>query len=293
VLVKPLDLQEMPMSASQRSAFRLLHEKDCFVIPNPWDVGSARFLQHLGFKAVATTSSGHAWTLGRPDNAVALTKMLQHFAELSSAVDVPVSGDFEDGYAAEPEGVAANVTAAVQTGLCGLSIEDSTGHANAPLYDLPFAVERVRAAHQAINGSAPEVILTARAENFLVGKPDLSMTIDRLEAYALAGADCLYAPGLRTKDEIAAVVKAVAPKPVNVLIGAPGLSVAELRDLGVRRVSVGGAFARAAWGEFMRVAQEVAQQGTFESLTKAVSFAELNGFFIRDLKDRGKTGRAN
>jgi methylisocitrate lyase len=279
------------MSASQRSAFRLLHGKDCFVIPNPWDVGSARLLQHLGFKALATTSSGRAWTLGRPDNAVSLSDMLQHFKELSSAVEVPVSGDFEDGYAAEPEGVAANVTAAVQTGLCGLSIEDSTGQTSEPLYDLRFAVERVRAARQAIDSSAPDVILTARAECFLVGKPDLSLTIRRLEAYAVAGADCLYAPGLRTKDEISAVVKAVAPKPVNVLVGGPGLTVAELRDLGVRRVSVGGAFARAAWGEFMRVAQEVAQQGTFESLTKAVSFAELNGFFDRDLKERGEALR--
>jgi methylisocitrate lyase len=279
------------MSASQRSTFRRLHEKGCFVIPNPWDVGSARFLQHVGFKALATTSSGRAWTLGRPDNAVPLIEMLQHFRELSSAVDVPVNGDFEDGYAAEPEGVAANVKAAVQTGLCGLSIEDSTGRDSEPLYDLPMAIERVRAARQAIDSSAPDVMLTARAECFLVGKPDLSMTIRRLEAYAQAGADCLYAPGLRTKEDISAVVKAVAPKPVNVLVGAPGLTVAELKDLGVRRVSVGGAFARSAWGEFMRVAKEVAEQGTFESLTKAVPFAELNGFFARDLKDRRETGR--
>ncbi len=273
--------------ADRRRVFRALHESGCFVIPNPWDAGSARYLQHLGFKALATTSSGCAWAMGLPDNAVGLEAMLAHLGAVVPATQLPVNADFENGYADEPAGVAANVARAVETGVAGLSIEDSTGRSDRPLYDLPLAVERIKAARQAIDRSKSGVLLTARAECFLVGHPDpLNESLRRLQAYAAAGADCLYAPGVKTPEQIAAVVKAVAPKPVNVLTVVPDMQVTKYAALGVRRISVGGALARAAWGEFMRVATEIAQDGSFAGFARAVPFAELNGFFAGEAKKR-------
>jgi 2-methylisocitrate lyase-like PEP mutase family enzyme len=271
-------------TAEKRAQFRRLHQSGCFVIPNPWDVGSARYLQSLGFKALATTSSGHAWSTGRPDNAVSVDEVVAHLAAMAAAVDVPVNADFEGGYARDPEGVAANVAKAVASGIAGLSIEDSTDDKAAPLYELPVAVARIRAARAAIDRVDPQVMLVGRAECFLVGRPDLAETIARLTAYAAAGADCLYAPGLRTRDEISAVVKAVAPKPVNVLVGAPTFTQSELAELGVRRISVGGALARTAWGEFMRAAKDIAATGTFGTFKNAAPFPEINGFFAEDLR---------
>ena len=227
--------------------FRELHASGCFVIPNPWDAGSARVLAQLGFVALATTSSGFAWSLGRRDNQVSLDEALEHFRTVSASVDVPVSGDFEGGFAVVPEKVARHVRLAARTGLAGLSIEDSTGDATAPLFDFALSVERVRAARSALDAEGAGVLLTARSEGFIVGRPDLAETLRRLTAYAEAGADCLYAPGLRSRDDIAAVVRAVAPKPVNVLVGSDFTTVTELASLGVRRISVGGALARAAW----------------------------------------------
>lgn len=274
-------------TTDKRRIFRELHRSGCFAIPNPYDVGTARYLQHLKFKALATTSSGAAWSLGLPDTAVGLDRMLDHLAAIATAADVPVNADFEGGYAIEPEKVAANVTRAVATGVSGLSIEDSTGAADAPLFELPLAVARIRAARQAIDAAQSGVVLTGRAECFLVGRPDLEETIQRLVAYAEAGADCLYAPGLRTAEDISAVVKAVAPKPVNVLMGAPLFTLSQLADLGVRRVSVGGALARVAWGEFVRVAKEIAEHGSFGGFSSGMPFADINGFFAADMKERG------
>jgi methylisocitrate lyase len=259
--------------------FRQLHESGCFVIPNPWDLGSARWLERLGFAALATTSSGFAWTRGRPDNQVSLDEALAHFRAVADAVDLPVNADFEGGFAVEPAGVAANVAAASQVGIAGLSIEDSTGDPARPLYEMDLAVERIRAARRALDDSATGILLTGRSEGFLVGRPDLAETIRRLVAYAEAGADCLYAPGLRAKDDIAAVVRAVAPKPVNVLVSSPFATVAELAELGVRRISVGGALARAAWTGFFQAATEIAQHGTFTALGQAIPFADVNGVF--------------
>lgn len=261
--------------------FRRLHQSGCFVIPNPWDAGSARLLEQLGFPALATTSSGFAWTLGRPDNQVSLEEALAHFRALSRAVDVPINGDFEGGFAVAPEGVAANVLAASKTGIAGLSIEDSTGDAENPLFDFALSVERIAAARKAIDESGTGVLLTARAEGFLVGRPDLAETIRRLSSYAAAGADCLYAPGLRNIADIKAVVSAVAPVPVNVLAGSDFTTVAELAAIGVRRISVGGALARAAWSGFLTAAKEVAEKGTFSSLARAIPFAEINSAFAR------------
>ena len=276
-------------TASKRAHFRRLHESGCFVIPNPWDVGSARYLQHLGFKALATTSSGAAWTRGLPDNALGLEAMLGHIGEIASACDIPVNADFEGGYADEPAGVAANVRRAIQTGISGLSIEDSTGNKDRPLYEFAAAVERIKAARAAIDQSGSGVVLTARAECFLVGHPDpLKESLRRLEAYAGAGADCLYAPGPKSREHIQAIVKAVAPKPVNLLVGSPGLHVAEIRDLGVRRISVGGALARSAWTGFIRMAKEIAEQGSFGGFADIVPFAEFDGFCAADAKKRGK-----
>jgi 2-methylisocitrate lyase-like PEP mutase family enzyme len=255
--------------------FRELHAAGCFVIPNPWDVGSARLLEGLGFAALATTSSGYAWSTGRRDNHITLDDALAHFRAISDAVAIPVNGDFEGGFAVAPEDVAVNVAKAAATGVAGLSIEDSTLDGGEPLFDFALAVERVRAAREA----APEVVLTGRCESYLVGRPDLDETIRRLRAYADAGADCLYAPGLRTLDEIKAVVDAVAPKPVNVLVGGDFTTVAELASLGVRRISVGGALARAAWGGFLAAATEIAETGTFTGLTKGIPFADLNAKF--------------
>jgi methylisocitrate lyase len=269
----------MTTQADRIAAFRRLHEAGCFVIPNPWDVGSARTLARLGFRALATTSSGFAWTLGRSDNSVTLDEVLTHLRAIVGHVDVPVNADFEGGFAIEPEGVAANVSGAVATGIAGLSIEDSTGDAGAPLFDLGLAVERIAAARAAIDASGTGVLLTGRSEGFIVGRPDLHETIRRLIAYAEAGADCLYPPGIRTGSDISAVVRAVAPRPVNILVGSDFATVAELAALGVRRISVGGALARAAWGGFLRAATEIAEHGTFASLNDAVPFAELDGSF--------------
>jgi methylisocitrate lyase len=266
-------------TADKRATFRKLHESGCFVLPNPFDAGSAKALAHLGFKAVASTSAGFAWTIGKPDNRVTLEEVLDHLTALSAAVDIPVNADFEGGFAHEPEGVAANVTRAVATGLAGLSIEDSTGDPAAPLYGRDQAIARIAAARGAIDAAGGEVLLTGRCEAYLWGQPDLALVIDRLTAYAAAGADCLYAPGIKTRDEIAAVVQAVAPKPVNLLIGASGLSLTQAEDLGVRRISVGGSLARVAWAGFMRAAKEMAEQGTFAELAGGYPGGELNKMF--------------
>lgn len=270
----------MPASVSEKRAeFRRLHESGCFVIPNPWDVGSARLLQHLGFKALASTSSGYAWSTGRPDNHVSCDDVVAHLTMLCAATDLPLNADFEGGFADAPDQVAANVTRGIATGVAGLSIEDSTGKKDAPLYETALAVERIAASRAAIDASGEDVLLVGRCEGFLVGKPDLPWVIDRLVAYADAGADCLYAPGIRTKEEISAVVKAVHPKPVNLLIGAPGLTLAEAADLGVRRISVGGAMARVGWGAVMRSAREIAETGSFASFAHAASGGEMNKLF--------------
>ena len=248
-------------------------------MPNPWDLGSAKMLVRLGFPAVATTSAGFAWSAGRPDYGVTLEQVLDHLRAMADAVDVPVNADFEGGFATAPEAVLANVAAATATGVAGLSIEDSTGDAAHPLFELALAVERIQAARRAIDDRGTGILLTGRSEGFIVGRPDLAETIRRLTAYAAAGADCLYAPGLRAGADIAAVVKAVAPKPVNVLVGSDFTTVAELAALGVRRISVGGALARAAWTGFLQAAREIAQQGTFTGLARALPFAEVNGSF--------------
>jgi len=261
--------------------FRRLHESGCFVIPNPWDLGSARILQGLGFKALATTSAGFAWSQGHADNAVTVDMVLDHLRAISAAVEIPVNADFEGGFAVAPEGVAVNVSAAVQTGIAGVSIEDSTGDAADPLFEFGLSVERIHAARRAIDASGTGVLLTARSEGFIVGRPDLDETLRRLSAYAEAGAECLYAPGIRTTEQITAVVKAVAPKPVNVLVGTDFATVSQLAGLGVRRISVGGALARTAWAGFLAAAKEIATDGTFKGLAAAVPFAEINGAFTR------------
>ncbi len=259
--------------------FRQLHQAGCFVIPNPWDLGSARLLVQLGFPALATTSSGFAWSLGRPDNHVSLAEALVHLRAIAEGVGVPVNADFEGGFATDPSEVAANVAAATGTGIAGLSIEDSTGEAARPLFEFDLAVERIRAARRAIDASATGILLTGRSEGFLVGRPDLGETIRRLTAYADAGADCLYAPGIRSQADIKAVVTAIAPKPVNVLVGSDFTTVAELAELGVRRISVGGALASAAWTGFLDAAKEIAGAGTFARLGRAIPFAEINGLW--------------
>jgi methylisocitrate lyase len=245
------------------AVFRRLHSADTFVMPNPWDVGSARALEQLGFTALATTSAGFAWTAGRADNDVTLDMALEHLRAMAAAVGVPLNADFEGGYAVEPEQVSANVKQSASTGIAGLSIEDSTGEADNPLHDLTLAVERIQAARQAIDESGTGIVLTGRSEGFVVGRPDLDETIRRLTSYAEAGADCLYAPGIQTTDDIAAIVDAVSPKPVNLLINAPFITVADAAELGVRRISVGGTLARTAWGGFLDAAQEIAHAGTF------------------------------
>lgn len=265
--------------AGRRRVFRELHAAGCFVIPNPWDVGSARLLARLGFRALATTSSGFAWSLGRRDHHLSLEEALAHMNAVVRAVDLPVSADFEGGFAVEPAGVAANVAAAAETGIAGISVEDSTKDAEHPLFDFTLAVERVQAARRAIDESGSGLVLTARSEGFIVGRPDLGETTRRLAAYAEAGADCLYAPGIRTRVEVAAVVGAVAPKPVNVLAGGDFATVAELTQLGVRRISVGGALARAAWTGFLEAAREIADRGSFAGLGRAVPSADINGLF--------------
>jgi methylisocitrate lyase len=269
----------MPTISEKRAAFRKMHETGCFVLPNPWDVGSARALQHLGFKAIASTSAGFAWSIGKADNRVTLDDICEHLAALCEAVDLPVNADFEGGFAHEPERVAANVARGVKTGVAGLSIEDSTGDTAKPLYERAQAIARIKAARAAIDADNSGVLLVGRCEGFLVGQPDLNMVIDRLQAYAEAGADCVYAPGIRSKEQISAVVKAVYPKPFNLLLGWPGLSVSEAADLGVRRISVGGSLARTAWGGFIRAAREIAEHGTFTELGNGYPGAELNKMF--------------
>lgn len=260
--------------------FRQLHESGCFVIPNPWDLGSARVLAQLGFRALATTSCGFAWSIAKPDHGVSLDEMLVHLRAISEGVAVPVNADFERGFATAPEEVAANVAAAAATGIAGLSIEDSSGDPSNPLFDFTLAVERMHAARRAIDQSGTGVLLTGRSEGFLVGRPDLDETIRRLTAYAEAGADCLYAPALRTVDDITAVVRAVAPKPVNVLVANDFTTVAELAGIGVRRISVGGALARAAWTGFLQAATEIAGHGTFTHLSRAMPHPEVNRSFL-------------
>ena len=266
--------------SERRRAFKRLHESGCFVIPNPWDIGSAKYLQSLGFPALATTSSGAAWRHGKADGQMSVEEVLVHLREIVGATHLPVNADFEGGYASDTAGVARNVRLAVATGVAGLSIEDSTGNADAPVRDIAESVERIRAARAAIDEAGGETLLVGRAENFLVGRPDLDDTIRRLQAYAQAGADCLYAPAIRTPEQIAAVVKAVAPKPVNLLVGAAAqLSVHDIAALGVRRISVGGALARTAWGGFMKAAQQIATEGRFDGFRDAASGTELNKLF--------------
>lgn len=276
-----------PGIADKRLAFRRLHETGCFVIPNPWDLGSARWLQGLGFKALATTSSGFAWSRGHPDNGVTREMVLAHLHEIVEATDLPVNADFESGFAHDAAGVGESVRLAVGTGVAGLSIEDSTGDAATPLYPVEQAVERLRAARRAIDAAGGDVLLVGRAECFLVGRPDLAETIARLQAYAQAGADCLYAPGIRSREQIAAVVAAVAPKPVNLLIGSTSdWTVEAVAALGVRRISVGGALARAGWGGFLRAAKQLAGEGRFDGFDGAASGNELDSFFTTDLARR-------
>lgn len=272
-----------PAFAPRRAAFRQLHESGCFVIPNPWDAGTAQYLRGLGFKALATTSAGFAFSQGLPDAewAVSRDMMLRHIAEIVASVDLPVNADFESGYSHEPEAVAQNVRLCVETGVAGLSIEDATGNPHKPLYDLSLAVERIKAARAAINAVGADVLLTARAECFLVGHPDpLPESIRRLQAYSNAGANVLYAPGPTKREDIQAIVSAVAPKPVNVLLSSnTGLKVADLAEFGVRRVSTGSSLARAAWTGFIRAAKEIAEQGTTTAFDDITPYADLNTFF--------------
>jgi methylisocitrate lyase len=278
--VEPKRENNMPVTtADKRATFRKLHEAGCFIIPNPFDPGSARALQQMGFKALASTSAGFAWTIAKADRHITVDDVCDHLTALCAAVDLPVNADFEGGYAIDAEKVGVNVARAVKTGVAGLSIEDSTGDAAKPLYDKGLAVERIKAARKAIDADNSGVLLTGRCEGYLVGQPDLAMVIDRLTAYAQAGADCLYAPGVKTREDISAIVKAVAPKPVNLLIGSSGLSLAEANDLGVRRISVGGSLARSAWGGFMKAAREMAEQGTFSELANGYPGGELNKMF--------------
>jgi 2-methylisocitrate lyase-like PEP mutase family enzyme len=265
--------------AERCRVFHDLHRSGCFVIPNPWDLGSARLLVRLGFSALATTSSGMAWSMGRTDHGISLSETLAHLRILAGGVEVPVSADFEGGFARLPGEIEKNVSAAVTTGIAGLSIEDGTADGSAPLFDFSLAVERIRAARTAIDQSATSVLLTARSEGFIVGRPDLTETIRRLTAFGEAGADCLYAPGIRARADIEAVVKAVSPKPVNVLVSSDFATVTELAELGVRRISVGGALARAAWTGFLEAAKEIRELGRFAVLGRAISGAEVNQAF--------------
>jgi|SRR5262245_37721781 len=277
----------MPTPAEKRATFRKLHAQGCFVIPNPWDVGSARYLQGLGFKALATTSAGFAFTQGLADGAVPRATMLAHFREIAAVTDVPLNADFEGGYADAPEGVAESVKLCVETGVAGLSIEDSTSDPAIPLYDFELALARVRAARAAIDAAGGDVVFTARSEGFIRGRPDLEETVRRLKAFAAAGADCLYAPGIKTRDQIAAVVKAVAPKPVNFLMStATELTANDLTALGVRRISLGGTLSRVAWTAVTRAARDIATTGKFDSLAGTMSNPELNAFFREDVKKR-------
>jgi len=268
----------MKPQSEKVEAFHRLHADGCFVMPNPWDAGSAVALQGMGFEALATTSSGFAWTLGRPDYGVRREEALEHLREIAAAVDVPVNADFEGGFATEPHGVGVNVKLAAATGIAGLSIEDSTGDDFEPLYEFDLAVERIRAARQAIDESGTGIVLTGRSEGFVAGRPDIEETVRRLKAYAEAGADCLYAPRIETTEQISAVVAAVAPKPVNLLVNAPFITVAEAASLGVRRISVGGTLARTAWAGALAAAEEIATEGTF---TRFVDLPNVDAVFSK------------
>ncbi|MBN3804488.1 isocitrate lyase/phosphoenolpyruvate mutase family protein [Paraburkholderia sp. Ac-20336] len=271
----------MPRTAAEkRAAFRALHTSGCFVLPNPWDAGSARYLQTLGFKALATTSSGFAWSTGHADNTLPRAAVLAHLRTIVEATDLPVNADFENGFGRDPQEVAESVKLAVATGVAGLSIEDSTGDAAAPLFPVDVAVQRISAARRAIDETGGDTLLIGRAENFFAGQADLDDALARLKAYAAAGADCLYAPGIQTREQIEAVVAAVAPKPVNLLIGSTStLTVQDVAALGVRRISVGGGLARVAWGGFMQSARALAE-GRFE-FTGAAPGSQLNELFNR------------
>jgi 2-methylisocitrate lyase-like PEP mutase family enzyme len=276
-------------AADKRQTFRRLHESGCFVIPNPWNVGTARYLQALGFKALATTSSGYAHSIGYSDGDLTRDMVLAHFREIAQGTDVPVNADFENGFAHDPDGVAENVRLCVETGVAGLSIEDFNGNDADPLYDFDLAVARVRAARKAIDAAGGGVVFTARTEGFIKNRPDMAETIRRLKAFVDAGADCLYPPGIKTREQIETVVKAVAPKPVNLLMSAAtGLTVKDVADMGVRRISVGGTMARGAMHAFLTSAREIAEQGKFDSFAGVMPNAELNKFFHDDLPRRPK-----
>ena len=269
--------------ADKRRAFRALHQSGCFVIPNPWNVGSARYLQGLGFKALATTSSGFAHAQGYADGEHSCEQVLAHFAEIAAASDLPVNADFENGYANDLGRMAENVTRCIATGVAGLSIEDATGDDANPLYDFDVALARVKAARAAIDKAGGDVVFTARTEGFIKQRPDLDETIRRMKAFADAGADCLYSPGIKTREQIEATVKAVAPKPINFLnSGALGFTVSDLAGMGVRRISVGGSLARVAMHAFIRTATEIAKEGKFDGFAGLITNAELNTFFHDD-----------
>jgi 2-methylisocitrate lyase-like PEP mutase family enzyme len=274
-----------PSTADKRKTFRELHKAGCFVIPNPWNVGSARYLQGLGFKALATTSSGHAHSEGFSDGAQSMDDVLAHYRELAGATDIPLNADFENGFADDPDGVAQNVTRCIATGVAGLSIEDSTTDPNIPLYDFDLTLARVKAARAAIDTAGGDVLFTARSEGFIRGRPDIDETIRRLKAFADAGADCLYSPGIKTREHIEATVKAVGGKAINFLNhGALGFTVSDLAGMGVRRISVGGTMARVAMDAFIKSARAIANEGRFDSFGGIISNAELNKFFGDDRK---------
>jgi 2-methylisocitrate lyase-like PEP mutase family enzyme len=264
--------------AEKRASFRALHKEGCFILPNPWDVGSARMHQHLGFSALASTSTGFAWTMGKPDYAMTRDNVLGHLRSLCGAVDLPVNADFESGFAVEPDGVAENIRLAIDTGIAGVSIEDRKLGDRSDLYDEAQSVDRIRAARSAIDASGEDVILVARTEGLLIDSGAISKAIDKLIAFAEAGADCLYAPGVGKKEDIRAMVQAIAPKPVNVLVMGPGVTAKELADLGVRRISVGGALSLSAWGA-MVAASEKLRAGLFDGLGGATSGGQLNDIF--------------
>lgn len=271
----------MPTIEEKRTEFRRLHESGCFAIPNPWDIGTARYLQHLGFKAIATTSAGFAFSRGLSDGAVKRDDMLAHIRELVEGTDIPVNADFENGYADDPNWCAENARLCAETGVAGLSIEDAADRKESPIYDLNLAVERIHAVREALHGTG--VLLVGRAEGFLVGRENIDQVIKRLMAYSEAGADCLYAPGFKERDPLKAIVECILPKPSNILIGgAIGLTMHDVAELGARRVSVGGAFARAAWGGFVRSAKELIEKGTFDELSKATPYAELQDLFSQN-----------
>ncbi len=276
-----------PSTADKRATFRELHQSGCFVIPNPWNVGSARYLQGLGFKAIATTSSGHAHSQGRADGDQSIDEVLAHYREMAAATDIPLNADFENGYAHDPDEVAANVTRCIATGVAGLSIEDFHGDGSAaePLYDFDLALKRVKAARAAIDKAGGDVVFTARTEGFIKNRPNLDETIRRLKAFADAGADCLYSPGIKTREHIEATVKAVGPKAINFLnSGAFGFTVSDLAGMGVRRISVGGSLARVAMNAFIKTATEIAKEGKFDGFAGLISNAELNKFFSDDVR---------